>query len=76
MDEVVSSARKSIATYRPDSGDPDRQIQTMLTAIKSGANYVDIELDITENWIVNGALRMESYSDFGETVNYKIAISY
>ena len=45
VDEVVSSARKSIATYRPDSGDPDRQIQTMLTAIKSGANYVDIELE-------------------------------
>ncbi len=45
VDEVISSARKSIATYRPDSGDPDRQIQTMLTAIKAGATYVDIELD-------------------------------
>jgi len=45
VDEVVNSARKSIATYRPDSGDPDRQIQTMLTAIKAGANYVDIELE-------------------------------
>ena len=30
VDEVISTARKSIATYRPDSGDPDRQIQTML----------------------------------------------
>lgn len=50
VDEVVSSARKSIATYRPDSGDPDRQIQTMLTAVKSGANYVDIELEADSSY--------------------------
>ncbi len=50
VDEVVSSARKSIATYRPDSGDPDRQMQTMLTAIKSGANYIDIELEADTNY--------------------------
>ncbi len=42
----------------------------------SVAGYLDIELDVTENWIVNGALRMESYSDFGETVNYKLATRY
>jgi 3-dehydroquinate dehydratase-1 len=50
VDEVVSMARKSIATYRPDSGDPDRQIQTMLTAIKAGADYIDIEVEADSNY--------------------------
>ena len=42
----------------------------------SVAGYFDVELDVTDKWIVNAALRMESYSDFGETVNYKIATRY
>jgi len=50
VEEVIDSARKSIATYRPDSGDPDRQVQTMLTAVKSGANYIDIELDADSSY--------------------------
>jgi 3-dehydroquinate dehydratase type I len=43
--EVVSKARRSIATYRPETGDPDRQLQTMLMAIKAGASYIDIEIE-------------------------------
>ena len=42
----------------------------------SVAAYVDLELDVTEKWLVNGALRFENYSDFGNTTNFKIASRY
>ncbi len=35
--------------------------------------YVDAELDITKALLVSGAIRAENYSDFGFTVNYKLA---
>ncbi|TAH02465.1 MAG: TonB-dependent receptor [Sphingobacteriales bacterium] len=35
--------------------------------------YFDAELDVTKNWLVSGAVRLENYSDFGFTHNYKIA---
>ena len=49
-------------------------------AIDKGRNsyalYTDLELDVTEKWLVNGALRFENYSDFGNTTNFKIATRY
>lgn len=42
----------------------------------SEALYTDIELDVTKKWLVNGAVRFENYSDFGNTVNYKLATRY
>ncbi len=38
--------------------------------------YSDNELDITRQWLVAGALRFEHFSDFGSTLNYKIATRY
>jgi iron complex outermembrane recepter protein len=38
--------------------------------------YVDLEQDITDKWLVAGALRFENYSDFGNTLNYKLATRY
>jgi iron complex outermembrane receptor protein len=35
--------------------------------------YVDAELDVTKNILLNGAIRAENYSDFGFTMNYKLA---
>ena len=35
--------------------------------------YVDAELDVTKNFLLSGAIRAENYSDFGFTVNYKLA---
>jgi hypothetical protein len=32
--EVVNASSRSIATYRPDTGDPDRRLQTMIMALK------------------------------------------
>lgn len=40
---------------------------------KSVAAYVDLELNPTENWLLNGAARFENYSDFGNTVIFKLA---
>jgi iron complex outermembrane receptor protein len=40
---------------------------------KSGAAYLDLELNATKNWLINGALRYENYSDFGNTVTFKLA---
>ncbi len=56
VDQVVSASQRCIATYRPDTGDPDRRVQTMLQAIRSGATYVDIELD-ADSWYRNELLQ-------------------
>lgn len=42
----------------------------------SFAVYSDNELDITKKWLLSGALRFENYSDFGSTLNYKVATRY
>jgi iron complex outermembrane recepter protein len=39
----------------------------------SGAWFVDGELDVTKNFLVSAAVRAEHFSDFGWTVNYKLA---
>jgi len=40
------------------------------------AAYIDLEQDFTANWLLEFALRFEDYSDFGSTVNYKLATRY
>lgn len=42
----------------------------------SFAVYSDNELDITKKFMVAAALRYENYSDFGSTLNYKVASRY
>lgn len=42
----------------------------------SVAGYLDLEQDITESWVLSAALRFENYSDFGNTLNYKVATRY
>ncbi|MFL1896608.1 TonB-dependent receptor domain-containing protein [Aquimarina sp. 2-A2] len=37
------------------------------------AGYADIEADFTEKFRVSGAVRFEDFSDFGSTLNFKIA---
>jgi len=38
--------------------------------------YLDMEQDFTKKFMVAGALRFENYSDFGSTLNYKLATRY
>ena len=40
------------------------------------AGYADVEADFTEEWLVSSALRYENYSDFGSTLNWKLATLY
>ncbi|GAA4895181.1 TonB-dependent receptor [Flaviramulus aquimarinus] len=37
------------------------------------AGYIDVEADFSENVLVSGAVRYENYSDFGGTLNGKLA---
>ncbi|MEQ6122672.1 TonB-dependent receptor [Pseudotenacibaculum sp. MALMAid0570] len=39
----------------------------------SYAFYADVEADLSESWLVSGAVRYENYSDFGSTLNWKLA---
>jgi len=38
--------------------------------------YLDTEIDFTEKFMLGSALRFEYYSDFGSTLNYKLASRY
>ena len=38
--------------------------------------YGDAELNVSDEFLVTGALRYENYSDFGNTVNFKLATRY
>ncbi len=40
------------------------------------AAYVDLEVDVTDQWLVQGALRFEDFDDFGTTTNFKVATRY
>jgi iron complex outermembrane receptor protein len=40
------------------------------------ALYVDLEHDVREDFLVQYALRYEDYSDFGDTINWKVATRY
>ncbi|SEL56398.1 iron complex outermembrane recepter protein [Maribacter orientalis] len=40
------------------------------------AAYVDLELDVSDKFLISGALRLENYSDFGNVITSKIAGRY
>jgi iron complex outermembrane receptor protein len=40
------------------------------------AVYVDVEHDISDQWLMQYALRYEDFSDFGDTINGKLATRY
>lgn len=42
----------------------------------SFASYIDVELDFTPRFMIAGAVRFEKYSDFGSTINGKLAARY
>ncbi len=42
----------------------------------SYAGYIDLELDVTDDWLVNAAARFESFSDFGNVAIGKLAMRY
>jgi len=50
-----------------DSGEFDRD---------NWAVYADLEHDVTDQWLMQYAIRYEDFSDFGDTLNYKLASRY
>ena len=40
---------------------------------ESASAYVDLEVDLTERWLADAALRYDRFSDFGSTTNGKLA---
>ncbi|MFC4094424.1 TonB-dependent receptor [Euzebyella saccharophila] len=40
------------------------------------AGYFDVEADFSEKWLASFATRFENYSDFGSTINFKLATRY
>ncbi|PCJ86481.1 MAG: hypothetical protein COA54_08610 [Thiotrichaceae bacterium] len=40
------------------------------------AAYIEVEKDFTDDWLVQAALRYEDFSDFGDTINGKLATRY
>ncbi|QRR04092.1 TonB-dependent receptor [Dyadobacter sandarakinus] len=52
---------------------PENAIDVSRTSV---GLYTDLALDITDKWLVDGAVRFENYSDFGSTWNWKLATRY
>ena len=52
---------------------PENAINAKRSAV---AAYTDLEFNFTPAWLVSGALRFENYSDFGSTLNWKLATRY
>ena len=73
--EVVSASHRSISTYRPDAHDNVRRTRTMISAMKSGTSYVDIELEADSSYreelvkaaIAYGTDVIISYHNFDST---------
>ena len=58
-------------------GFPGYQPNDEVSADRSNiAAYVDAELDITNRFLISGAVRVENYSDFGFTHNYKFSTRF
>lgn len=57
--------------FRPENAEATKDANR-----QSVAGYVDAELDVTEKWLLEGAVRFENYSDFGSTTNFKLATRY
>ena len=55
---------------------PDNEALTEDANRTSFAGYVDLEADFTESFLVSGAARFENYSDFGSTINFKLATRF
>lgn len=55
---------------------PENEAATKDANRQSMAVYADGELDVTNRWLLEGAIRFENYSDFGSTTNFKLATRY
>ncbi|MBX0288907.1 TonB-dependent receptor [Hymenobacter sp. HSC-4F20] len=81
---LFAGEEASYANYDPQSGAasgsqgfPGFQPTDAIKAQRDNvAAYADAELSVTQRWLLAGALRYEHYSDFGSTLNYKVATRF
>lgn len=79
--KIFAGEEASYANFDPSGekasgsqGFPGYQPGDVVSANRNNlAAYVDAEIDITKRFLVGGAVRLENYSDFGFTHNYKLA---
>jgi iron complex outermembrane recepter protein len=58
-------------------GFPGYSPNDTITALRNSFSaYLDGELNITNKWMINAAVRGENYSDFGSVATYKFATRY
>jgi iron complex outermembrane recepter protein len=81
--QVVTDPTTQIIPIDPETGDtrpggsqgfPGYSPANAVNRGRSNVSlYADGELDVTDNFMVTSALRFENYSDFGSTINGKLA---
>lgn len=73
----IASYSGAIGTNAGAQGFPGfSPINAVDTSRDNYSAYLDLRYDIMSNLVLNGAIRLENYSDFGATDNYKLALSY
>lgn len=81
---IVAGEEASWRNYdQPSGATPGAQVFPGFLPANAGDNnrnsvatYIDLEQDFSEKFMVAGALRFENFSDFGSTLNYKLASRY
>lgn len=79
INKNTSSIVELDTVYSPGGaqGFPGFQPKSALKSTRSNIGaFVDAELDITKQWLLGAAIRFENYSDFGKTLNGKLASRY
>ena len=65
---AYASGAQAFGGFRPDNAINESR--------SSIAAYGDVEVNFTPNLLLTGALRLENYSDFGSTLNWKVSTRY
>lgn len=80
--QLYAGQKGSYANFNPDKatgaqGFPGYQPSDEVDATRNCSGvYADAELDVTEKFLIGGAVRYEDYSDFGNTLNWKGSARY
>lgn len=71
------SAGDSLTPASGSQGFPGFSPDDVVKANRSNIGaYIDAELNVTREWLLDGAVRFENYSDFGSVATFKLATRY
>ncbi len=80
--QLYAGEEASYKNYNPDKATGSQGFPGYQPADEADASrncvgaYADVELDVTDRFLVGGAVRLENYSDFGFTANGKFSTRY